>query len=99
MNGILLAAFQMFKALFGRLRARRVSSPPPPEATTPLQKASVEEIDARWITVRVKKTRQNRKGSLRSDSLGTEKALMRWLREVPFVVAGRPVKRTSNAAK
>jgi hypothetical protein len=38
----------MFKALFGRLRARRVSSAPRPETTTPLQKASVEEIWRSW---------------------------------------------------
>ncbi len=31
---------------------------------------------AGWIPVRVKKTRQNKKESLRSDSIGTEKALV-----------------------
>jgi hypothetical protein len=35
----------------------------------------VERFPAKWIPVRVKKTRQNKKESLRSDSIGTEKAL------------------------
>jgi hypothetical protein len=35
----------------------------------------LERFPAKWIPVRVKKTRQNKKESLRSDSIGTEKAL------------------------
>src|SRR5712692_1976900 len=37
----------------------------------------LERFPAKWIPVRVKKTRQNKKESLRSDSIGTEKALSR----------------------
>ena len=37
----------------------------------------LERFPAKWIPVRVKKTRQNKKESLRSDSIGTEKALAR----------------------
>jgi hypothetical protein len=37
--------------------------------------ARLERFPAKWIPVRVKKTRQNKKESLRSDSIGTEKAL------------------------
>src|SRR5215204_4615110 len=33
-------------------------------------------LDAGWIPVRVKKTRQNKKVEPRSDSIGTEKALL-----------------------
>jgi hypothetical protein len=36
---------------------------------------ALERFPAKWIPVRVKKTRQNKKESLRSDSIGTEKAL------------------------
>jgi hypothetical protein len=35
----------------------------------------LERFSAKWTAVRVKKTRQNKKESLRSDSIGTEKAL------------------------
>jgi hypothetical protein len=38
----------MFKALFGRFRAKRILAPPPAETTTPLQRASVEEIWSSW---------------------------------------------------
>ena len=39
----------MFKALFGRFRAKRILAPPPPaETTTPLQRASVEAIWSSW---------------------------------------------------
>ena len=38
--------------------------------------AALERFPAKWIPVRVKKTRQNKKESLRSDSIGTEKALI-----------------------
>jgi hypothetical protein len=39
----------MFKALFGRFRAKRILAPPPPaETPTPLQRASVEEIWSSW---------------------------------------------------
>jgi len=36
----------------------------------------LERFQAKWIPVRVKKTRQNKKIELRSDLIGTEKALM-----------------------
>ena len=35
----------------------------------------LERFQAKWIPVRVKKTRQNKKIEPRSDSIGTEKAL------------------------
>ena len=35
----------------------------------------LERFPAKWIPVRVKKTRQNKRLELRSDSIGTEKAL------------------------
>src|SRR6266581_2469812 len=41
----------------------------------PAARASLERFPAKWIPVRVKKTRQNKSSSLRSDSIGTEKAL------------------------
>jgi hypothetical protein len=37
---------------------------------------SLERFPAKWIPVRVKKTRQNKKESVRSNSIGTEKALV-----------------------
>src|SRR5712664_660084 len=36
----------------------------------------LERFRAKWVPVRVKKTRQNKKRGLRSDSIGTEKALV-----------------------
>jgi hypothetical protein len=36
---------------------------------------ALERFPAKWIPVRVKKTRQNKRLELRSDSIGTEKAL------------------------
>src|SRR5438876_1412724 len=36
---------------------------------------NLERFQAKWIPVRVKKTRQNKKIEPRSDSIGTEKAL------------------------
>jgi hypothetical protein len=38
---------------------------------------ALERFPAKWIPVRVKKTRQNKRLELRSDSIGTEKALER----------------------
>jgi hypothetical protein len=38
----------MFRALIGRFRAKRVPSPRPEMAATPVQKASVEEIWSSW---------------------------------------------------
>jgi hypothetical protein len=38
---------------------------------------SPERFPAKWIAVRVEKTRQNNKLESRSDSIGTEKALER----------------------
>jgi hypothetical protein len=47
--------------------------------STPLAAAfkldSLERFRAKWIPVRVKKTRQNKNLEPRSDSIGTEKAL------------------------
>src|SRR5438034_5002793 len=37
---------------------------------------NLERFQAKWIPVRVKKTRQNKKIEPRSDSIGTEKALV-----------------------
>jgi hypothetical protein len=39
----------------------------------------LERFRAKWITVRVKKTRQNKNSEPRSDSIGTEKSPMRAL--------------------
>ena len=52
---------------------RLVSSSRAPSAQT----ARLERFQAKWMPVRVKKTRQNKKIELRSDSIGTEKALVR----------------------
>src|SRR5436190_23989420 len=40
---------------------------------------NLERFQAKWIPVRVKKTRQNKKIQPRSDSIGTEKALAQHL--------------------
>jgi hypothetical protein len=56
----------------------------------------LERFPAKWIPVRAKKTRQNKKESLRSDSIGTEKALelrladRRWLKCDPCEVVSSP---------
>ena len=38
--------------------------------------SELERFQAKWIPVRVRKTRQNKKIEPRSDSIGTEKALV-----------------------
>jgi poly(3-hydroxybutyrate) depolymerase len=49
------------------------------------ERVVLERFPAKWIPVRVKKTRQNKKLELRSDSIGTEKALSDRL-PVPTIV-------------
>src|SRR3954462_9261895 len=53
------------------LRLRHRDSPDRGQAAI----AALERFQAKWLPVRVKKTRQNKKIEPRSDSIGTEKAL------------------------
>jgi hypothetical protein len=50
-----------------------------PATSAPLnfdqKRKKLERFPAKWMPVRVKKTRQNKRLELRSDSIGTEKAL------------------------
>src|SRR5271154_7488494 len=54
----------------------------PVSAKKTRQNKNLERFRAKWIPVRVKKTRQNKRLEPRSDSIGTEKALV--LFEYPF---------------
>ena len=55
----------------------------------------VERFRAKWIPVRVKKTRQNKNLEPRSDSIGTEKALgVRKSHELGYGVCGRRLRNT-----
>ncbi|MCP1807092.1 hypothetical protein ABIF73_000536 [Bradyrhizobium japonicum] len=42
-------------------------------ATAPICRKALERFQAKWIPVRIKKTRQNKKLMPRSDSVGTER--------------------------
>jgi hypothetical protein len=56
--------------------------------TSSHDRTALERFPAKWIPVRVKKTRQIKEQSLRSDSIGTEKALRRgWLAGASAVLA------------
>src|SRR5438128_11855139 len=57
----------------------------------------LERFQAKWIPVRVKKTRQNKKIEPRSDSIGTEKALV--LRDANRTGPPRLVMRPERAAR
>jgi hypothetical protein len=48
----------------------------------------LERFPAKWILVRVKKTRQNKRLEFRSDSIGTEKALAFMLLDLIFIFNG-----------
>src|SRR6266567_3869967 len=58
---------------FGCWRCRMISDGRRPER---FQAKACPGLDPGWIPVRVKKTRQNKKLEPRSDSIGTEKALV-----------------------
>jgi hypothetical protein len=62
-------------AMLGVSRKRHLREQPALSTSTMIEMKALERFPAKWIPVRVKKTRQNKRLELRSDSIGTEKAL------------------------
>jgi hypothetical protein len=61
---------------------------------------ALERFRAKWVPLRVKKTRQNKKREPRSDSIGTEKALARWIlriRSLDIIVEHARSRRVATA--
>jgi hypothetical protein len=57
-------------------------------------KQKVERFQAKWIPVRVKKTRQNKKVEPRSDSIGMEEALASLPRHPSRIARNDPIQRS-----
>src|SRR5882672_4872691 len=63
--------------MFRRHRYRYDRRGPVPRFASTSSVLHLERFPAKWMPVRVKKTRQNKKIEPRSDSIGTEKALVK----------------------